>query len=185
MQVVEEGPEGSHSSSAEDSGVMVAYADEEFVARGQAQAQYAVPVDMPIAEVDKSTILDQVTRNTIERAIWHAQQKSKAEEERLVDGANSKGDIYENMTLSELVQERISMKVLLLPLSLPLVDPPIATVALALAITLRLAFVLIVAPALALTLSLTFTLTLAATLAATLACSFDEGHELHGRGAGA
>eukprot|EP00618_Florenciella_parvula_P018533 CAMPEP_0119492590 /NCGR_PEP_ID=MMETSP1344-20130328/17088_1 /TAXON_ID=236787 /ORGANISM="Florenciella parvula, Strain CCMP2471" /LENGTH=436 /DNA_ID=CAMNT_0007527933 /DNA_START=83 /DNA_END=1389 /DNA_ORIENTATION=+ len=120
MQVVEEvdsvatssGPRhsGDGDDSAEDSGVMVAYADDEFVARGQAQAQYAVPVDVPIAEVDKSTILDQVTRNTIERAIWHAQQKSKAESESLIDGANSKGDIYENMTLAELVQERISMK---------------------------------------------------------------------------
>ena len=57
MDVLEEGPEGSYASdsasgrgrrtggdsedgSAEDSGLMVAFADDEFVARGQAQAQY-------------------------------------------------------------------------------------------------------------------------------------------------
>ena len=59
MDVVEEGAESSYASdsdiasvrvkrtggtsgddSADDSGVMVAFADEEFVARGQIQAQY-------------------------------------------------------------------------------------------------------------------------------------------------
>eukprot|EP00618_Florenciella_parvula_P013302 CAMPEP_0119495242 /NCGR_PEP_ID=MMETSP1344-20130328/18931_1 /TAXON_ID=236787 /ORGANISM="Florenciella parvula, Strain CCMP2471" /LENGTH=445 /DNA_ID=CAMNT_0007530815 /DNA_START=247 /DNA_END=1581 /DNA_ORIENTATION=- len=55
-------------------------------------------------KITKSNILDQVTRNTIVRAIWHARMRNQA------NFGTQSNSIYQKMTLTELVAERVYMR---------------------------------------------------------------------------